>query len=158
MTEAALEEVAVELLAKSGFTVSTAESCTGGLVAATLINVPGASNVINVGFITYSNEAKNRFIGVSDATLEAYGAVSRQTAKEMAEGAAAAGQADVGLSTTGIAGPGGGTTEKPVGLVYIGCCVRKETKVAEYRFSGTREQIRKSAVSAALELLISCLS
>ena len=100
---------------------------------------------------------KKKYLGVTDATLEKYGAVSEQTAKEMAEGTAKEAGAEVGLSTTGIAGPGGGSAEKPVGLVYIGCCVCGSVTVKECRFSGTREQIRKSAVTAVLELLNSCL-
>ncbi|MBR6159030.1 MAG: nicotinamide-nucleotide amidohydrolase family protein, partial [Lachnospiraceae bacterium] len=116
MTDASVEEIAVKLLAGCGYTVSTAESCTGGLVAGCIMNVPGASDVYNAGFITYSNEAKIKYLGVKRETLDKYGAVSEQTAREMAAGTAAAAEADVGLSTTGIAGPGGGTDEKPVGL------------------------------------------
>ena len=152
------EEKAVKLLGEAGYTVSTAESCTGGLLAGTLINVPGASQVINAGFITYSNEAKMAHLGVLEDTLEKYGAVSEQTARQMAEGAAKHGPADVGISTTGIAGPDGGTKDKPVGLVYIGCCVRGSVTVKECRFSGTRKEIRMSAVLSALELLNKCLS
>lgn len=122
-----LEERVVELLAEHKMTVTTAESCTGGLIAATLVNVPGASDVLNEGYITYSNEAKIRLVNVSPETLERYGAVSSQTAKGMANGAAKAAKAEAALSATGIAGPGGGTEEKPVGLVYIGCSVNGKT-------------------------------
>ena len=111
--EKSLEEVVVDLLAERKLHVTTAESCTGGLIAGTLVNVAGASDVLNEGYVTYSNEAKERLIHVSHETLEAYGAVSEQTAHEMAEGAARAANADAALSATGIAGPGGGTEEKP---------------------------------------------
>ena len=106
--EKSLEEVVVDLLAERKLHVTTAESCTGGLIAGTLVNVAGASDVLNEGYVTYSNEAKERLIHVSHETLETYGAVSEQTAHEMAEGAAKAANADAVLSATGIAGPGGG--------------------------------------------------
>ena len=129
--EKSLEEVVVDLLAERKLHVTTAESCTGGLIAGTLVNVAGASDVLNEGYVTYSNEAKERLIHVSHETLETYGAVSEQTAHEMAEGAAKAANADAALSATGIAGPGGGTEEKPVGLVYIGCYLNGKTTVKE---------------------------
>ncbi len=153
-----LEEKIVLELAKREYTITTAESCTGGLLAGKILNVPGASGVYNEGHITYSNEAKERLLGVSHQTLEKYGAVSEQTACEMAAGAAKAAKADVGLSTTGIAGPGGGTQEKPVGLVYVGCCIRDDVFVKECHFSGNREENRNAAVEAALELLWSTMS
>lgn len=148
-----LEEKIVKKLLEKEYTVTTAESCTGGLLAGRILNVSGASGVYNEGHITYSNEAKERLLGVSHATLEQYGAVSEQTAKEMAEGAAKAAKADVGLSTTGIAGPGGGTPEKPVGLIYVGCYIVGETFVLECRFQGNREENRNAAVEAVLEFL-----
>lgn len=148
-----LEEEIVKKLLEKQYTVTTAESCTGGLLAGRILNVPGASSVYNEGHITYSNEAKERLFGVSHETLVRYGAVSRQTAEEMARGAARAAKAEIGLSTTGIAGPGGGTKEKPVGLIYVGCCIGTETYVKECRFHGTREENRNAAVEAALKLL-----
>ena len=148
-----LEEKIINELQKRGYTITTAESCTGGLLAGRLLNVSGASKVYNEGHITYSNEAKERLLGVSHDTLEAYGAVSRQTAGEMALGAARTAKAEVGLSTTGIAGPGGGTSEKPVGLVYVGCAINGEVAVRECRFNGNREENRNAAVDAALQLL-----
>ena len=148
-----LEEKIVKELQKRNQTLTTAESCTGGLLAGRILNVSGASSVYNEGHITYSNEAKERLLGVSHETLQTYGAVSEQTAAEMARGAACAAQADVGLSTTGIAGPTGGTKEKPVGLVYVGCYVNGTVAVEECHFSGTREENRKAAVEAALQLL-----
>lgn len=156
--EKSLEESVVELLAQKKMTVTTAESCTGGLIAGTLVNVAGASDVLNEGYVTYSNEAKERLVGVKHETLEKYGAVSEQTAREMAEGAAKAAGADAALSATGIAGPGGGTEEKPVGLVYIGCYVNGETTVKECRFEGSRMENRLHTVETALQLLLRQLS
>ena len=124
-----------------------------GLIAGTLVNVAGASDVLNEGYVTYSNEAKERLIHVSHETLETYGAVSEQTAHEMAEGAAKAANADAALSATGIAGPGGGTEEKPVGLVYIGCYLNGKTTVKECRWNGSRMENRLDTVNAALEML-----
>ena len=148
-----LEEKIVKKLQQLNYTITTAESCTGGLLAGRILNVSGASSVYNEGHITYSNESKERLLGVKHETLEEYGAVSSQTAKEMAEGALKAANANVGLSTTGIAGPGGGSKEKPVGLIYVACCIDGETYVKECRFSGTREGNRNNAVEAVLELL-----
>ena len=148
-----LEEKVVKELQNRQYKITTAESCTGGLLAGRILNVSGASAVYNEGHITYSNEAKERLLGVSHNTLEAYGAVSEQTAAEMAEGAARVANANVGLSTTGIAGPGGGTPEKPVGLVYVGCCLNGEVTVEECHFQGNREENRAAAVEAALQLL-----
>ena len=152
-----LEECLVEKLAHLGLTITTAESCTGGLIAGTLVNVSGASDVLNEGYVAYSNEAKERLAGVSHDTLEAYGAVSEQTAREMAEGAAKAAKADVGLSSTGIAGPGGGTAEKPVGLVYVGCSVRGKTQVKECRFTGNQMENRQETVKTALTMALEML-
>ena len=115
-----LEEKVVELLAERHYTVTTAESCTGGMIAGTIVNAAGASEVLNEGYITYSNEAKERLVGVSHETLERFGAVSEQTAREMAEGAARAAGADAALSATGIAGPGGGTEESIMRTVEAG--------------------------------------
>ena len=156
--EKSLEESVVELLAQKKMTVTTAESCTGGLIAGTLVNVAGASDVLNEGYVTYSNDAKERLVGVKHETLEEYGAVSEQTAREMAEGAAKAAGADAALSATGIAGPGGGTEEKRVGLVYIGCYVNGETTVKECRFEGSRMENRLHTVETALQLLLRQLS
>ena len=156
--EKSLEESVVELLAQKKMTVTTAESCTGGLIAGTLVNVAGASDVLNEGYVTYSNDAKERLVGVKHETLEEYGAVSEQTAREMAEGAPKPAAADAALGATGIAGPGGGTEEKPVGLVYIGCYVNGETTVKECRFEGSRMENRLHTVETALQLLLRQLS
>lgn len=151
------EEIAVELLTEKKLTVTAAESCTGGLIAGTLVNAAGASEVFNESYVTYSNEAKERLVGVSRETLERYGAVSEQTAREMAKGAADAAGADAALSSTGIAGPGGGTADKPVGLVYIGCYLNGRTDVIECRFHGSRMDNRLHTVEQALNLLIKML-
>lgn len=148
-----LEETVVELLKEKGKTVTTAESCTGGLVAGRLLNVPGASSIYMEGYITYSNEAKEKLLGVSHVTLEQYGAVSKETACEMAEGAAKAAGADLAISVTGIAGPDGGTKEKPVGLVYVGCYADGEARAYEFHFTGNRAKNRESTVAKALTIL-----
>lgn len=152
-----LEAAVVALLEKNHLTMATAESCTGGLLAGRLINVPGISDVFMQGFITYSNKAKRKLLGVKKGTLLKYGAVSEKTAKEMAKGGALASKTEVCVAVTGIAGPDGGTEEKPVGLVYIGCCVHGKTTVREYHFSGNRAMIREKTVAAALSLLRECL-
>lgn len=151
--EKTLEETVVELLSEKQLHVTTAESCTGGLIAGTLVNAAGASAVLNEGYVTYSNEAKERLLGVSHETLETYSAVSEQTAKEMAKGAAKAANAEAALSATGIAGPGGGTEDKPVGLVYIGCYLNGKITVKECRFHGNRMENRVHTVETALEML-----
>lgn len=151
--EETLEQAVVKLLKKAGLTVTTAESCTGGLVAARLINVSGVSEVIKSGFITYCDEAKHHILGVPSELLEKYTAVSEQVAEAMAIGGARAAGADACLSVTGIAGPDGGTEEKPVGLVYIGCHLKERTVVREFRMRGNREKIRDQAVVQALDLL-----
>lgn len=148
-----LEASIVAMLKEKGYKATTAESCTGGLLAGRILNVSGASEVYEEGHITYSNKAKEKLLGVSHETLEKYGAVSEQTAAEMAAGAAKTADADAALSVTGIAGPGGGSKEKPVGLVYIGCCVGGNTVVKECRFTGNRDKNRESAVVQALTLL-----
>lgn len=148
-----MEEAVVRLLVKYGLTVTTAESCTGGMIAAKLVNVPGVSDVFNQGFITYSNKAKRRLLDVSKATLKKYGAVSEQTAREMALGGIMASDADACMAVTGIAGPDGGSEERPVGLVYIACCMKDEVTVEECHFHGTRAEIREQAAVSALDLL-----
>ena len=152
-----LEMSVVNLLEKNELTISTAESCTGGLLAGRLINVPGVSDVYKEGFITYTNKAKRKTLGVNKSTLKKYGAVSEQTAKEMAVGAALAADTDISISVTGIAGPDGGTNEKPVGLVYIGVCIKDIVHVEEFRFSGDRANVREQTVISALGLLRKCI-
>ena len=148
-----LAEEVVKLLKEKKMTVTTVESCTGGLLSGTLVDVAGASDVFMQGFVTYANEAKVSLVGVKEATLETYGAVSEQTAREMAEGGVRVANASACLSVTGIAGPGGGSIEKPVGLVFIGCHVNGNTVVKRNIFSGTRREVREQSVLAALKLL-----
>jgi len=148
-----------ELLLDQQATLATAESCTGGWVAQAITAVPGSSDVFDCGFVTYSNAAKQRLLGVSAQTLANYGAVSIETAVEMAEGALKNSLATVSLSTTGIAGPGGGTPEKPVGLVCFAWAVRgKATVSGRQVFEGDRETIREQAVVYAISELINILS
>ena len=148
-----LEMAVVRLLKKYDLTVTTAESCTGGMLAARLVNVPGVSDVFREGYITYSNKAKRRLLDVNKSTLKKYGAVSEQTAKEMAVGGVFATGADVCVATTGIAGPDGGTEEKPVGLVYISCNLKDKVTVERFQFKGNREKVREQTVVKALDLL-----
>ncbi len=148
-----LEDVVVALLAKHHIMLTTAESCTGGLIAGRIVNVPGASAVLGEGFITYSNEAKQKYLNVSEDTLREYGAVSRETASEMAFGAAKASGSNASLAVTGIAGPDGGTEEKPVGLVYISCTLNGRLRIKEYKLKGSRGKIRDYTVIYALDLL-----
>ena len=148
-----LESVVAELLINKKMTISTSESCTGGLLAGTLIEYPGISSVFMDGVVSYSNESKMYRLGVKEETLEKYGAVSHETAAEMAKGIAETAGTNIGISTTGIAGPGGGSPEKPVGLVYVGICINGNVKTKEMHFAGTREKIRGRAVYGALNWL-----
>lgn len=148
-----MQSVVAKLLCDKKLTISTAESCTGGLVASSLIEYPGISDIFMEGAVTYSNEAKMRRLGVKKETLDKYGAVSRETAEEMAIGIAREAKTNIGLSTTGIAGPGGGTLEKPIGLVYIGIYINGKTKVERLELSGTRDKVRRRATLNALNIL-----
>lgn len=152
-----LEKSVVDLLLAANLTVTTAESCTGGMLASRLINVAGISEIYKSGYVTYSNKAKRHMLGVKKTTLTKYGAVSEKVAGEMAKGAALFTKSDVAVAVTGIAGPDGGTKEKPVGLVYISCQVCGKLTVKEYRFSGERRKIRESAAACALMQLRRCL-
>lgn len=151
--DTSIEEVVSKLLVEKNMTISTSESCTGGLVSASLINYPGISSVFMEGCVTYSNEAKINRLGVKKETLDTYGAVSEQTAREMAEGIAKNFNTNIGLSTTGIAGPEGGSDEKPVGLVYMGIFINGKTIVKKFVFNGNRQQIRMRATKALLNEL-----
>ena len=148
-----LTDVVVKLLKKHELTVTTAESCTGGLLAGTLVGVPGVSEVFREGFVTYSNKAKQKLLDVSKSTLKKYGAVSAQTAKEMAKGGVFATDADICVAITGLAGPDGATPEKPIGLVYIACYMNDKVHVEEFRFKGDRQKIRERSVVQALDVL-----
>ncbi|OOM16654.1 competence/damage-inducible protein A [Clostridium saccharobutylicum] len=148
-----LEEVVAKLLIEKKLTISTAESCTGGMIASTLINYPGISEVLLEGAVTYSNEAKHKRLGVKNETLDKYGAVSEETAMEMAIGIAKTAGTDVSIVTTGIAGPGGGTKEKPVGLVYVGIYVKGKVEVQKCMFNGNRSRVRLQATITGLDML-----
>ncbi|ADQ46548.1 competence/damage-inducible protein CinA [Caldicellulosiruptor kronotskyensis 2002] len=148
-----LEEVVIGLLKEKKLKVSVAESCTGGLICNKLTNVPGASEVFDRGFIVYSNEAKMKLLGVPEQVLKEHGAVSSQTARFMAQGALSNSLADIALSVTGIAGPGGGSETKPVGLVYIGIATKENVESFEFRFSGDRLRIKEMTSKAALNIL-----
>ena len=137
-----------------GWTLATAESCTGGLIAAALTHVPGSSDVVDCGFVTYSNEAKTEALGVQAALIGAHGAVSQAVAIAMAEGAVARSRASIAVSVTGVAGPGGGSADKPVGLVWFGLARRGHgASAVPQQFSGGRAAIRAQAVGYALSML-----
>ena len=157
MRTAGIEFEVAELLEQKKLHVTTAESCTGGLIAGSLVNVPGISKWFGEGYVTYSNEAKEKLLGVSRETLTTCGAVSAETAGEMARGAADAAGVNVAVAVTGIAGPDGGTAEKPVGLVYMGCFCKGELCVEKHIFAGDRAQVRAQSVQVALQLLKSML-
>ena len=143
---------------KAGRRLATAESCTGGMVAARLTDIAGSSDVVERGFVTYSNEAKIELLGVSAELIQHYGAVSAQVARAMAEGALAHSRADIAISITGIAGPGGAVPGKPVGLVYLAVASKgRDTKVERQHFDGDRTAVRGAALERALELLDSAL-
>lgn len=145
-------------LLETGLTVCAAESCTGGLLMSTLTDVPGSSAYALGGVVSYSNQAKMQLVDVQKATLVAHGAVSGPTAREMAIGVKALLGADIGVSVTGIAGPGGGTPEKPVGLVYVGCAWGNENvNVVEYRWESDRTGNKKHSVIAALNAILAAV-
>ena len=156
LDQATLDDAAALLgaLQAKGLTIATAESCTGGLIAAALTAIPGSSASVLAGYVTYSNEAKARMLRVAEATLAEHGAVSEPVAREMAEGARDGAGADIAISCTGIAGPGGGSAAKPVGLVFIGCARRGQpTRVERHIFAGDRTAIRAATVAAAFALI-----
>ena len=148
-------ERVLKLCRAGGLHVATAESCTGGLVVAALTEIPGSSDVVDRGFVTYSDDAKRAMLGVPAATLKRYGAVSAQTAKAMAAGALKNSRADLAVSITGIAGPGGGSRQKPVGLVHFAAASRDGRRIARKRLYGNigRRRVRLRSVIEALALL-----
>lgn len=148
-----IEEVVGEALIEKGWRIATAESCTGGLLARRLTDVPGASRYFERGFVTYSNESKVQLVGVKAADLEAHGAVSAPVAEQLARGARERAGVEMGAGITGIAGPEGGSEEKPVGTVFIGISSPRRDAVLRYRFMGTRKTIRERASQTALDLL-----
>lgn len=141
------------LLRSRNLKLTTAESCTGGLISAAITEIAGSSDVFDRGFVTYSNEAKIAMLGVLPITLETYGAVSEQTAGEMVNGALKNSYGSVAISVTGIAGPSGGSADKPVGLVFIGVANKKETHVFKHIFNGNRSEVRQQTVEKALQHL-----
>ncbi len=159
MSEVKSAAKTVELLMQKGYTVSFAESCTGGLACARLVEVPSASAVLNASYVTYANTAKTRLVGVSEETLEACGAVSEQVATQMALGVAKANDAEVGVGITGIAGPTGGSEEKPVGTVCFGFAVAGDLTVVTRHFGDLgRNEVRKEAVNFVYETLENLLN
>lgn len=143
----------IEKLIEKGIVVATAESCTGGMISSIITDVPGSSAIFGYGMVTYSNEAKMKILGVNEDTLVQFGAVSKETAYEMAKGLMNLSCADVAVSVTGIAGPGGGSAEKPVGLVYMGIATEEGVFTKKNLFSGDRDEIRKQTVNTALNLI-----
>lgn len=157
------KQLAADVLAAArarGFKIATAESCTGGLIAGALTDIAGSSDVVDRGFVTYSNDAKQQMLDVSAQTISKFGAVSAPTAKEMAYGALVHSLADITISVTGVAGPGGGTADKPVGLVWFGLGMQGMPPHAEAMQFGDigRDAIRKKTVIHALEMLLSALN
>ena len=152
-----LESLIGELLTIKKLTIATAESCTGGLIANRITNVPGSSKYFERGIISYSNESKTELLNVPLNIIESTGAVSEQTAKAMAIGVKELAKTDLGLGVTGIAGPGGGTIEKPVGLVYIGFATNLSVKVKRYNFNGNRKEIKQQTADAALNIILDWL-
>jgi competence/damage-inducible protein CinA C-terminal domain len=153
-----LETALVNLLKQKGSKIATAESCTGGLISKTLTDVSGSSQVFDGGVVSYANEIKHKILGVSEDTLRNYGAVSEETAREMAVGVRKLMEADYGISVTGIAGPNGGTAEKPVGLVYIACAYDCGCTVRQLNLKGDRSHIRKLTANYAISLAIETLN
>lgn len=144
---------ALKLLFKYGISISTAESCTGGMIASEIVGYSGVSEIFKEGYVTYSNEAKNKNLGVSNDVLEEFGAVSRECASQMAVGVRKTSGSDISIVTTGIAGPEGGTKDKPVGLVYIGCAYKDSVIVRKFNFSGSRYQVRYQSMRQAFVLI-----
>ncbi|MEG2669222.1 MAG: competence/damage-inducible protein A [Oscillospiraceae bacterium] len=148
-----MQEVVVEILREKNLKLTTAESCTGGLVAQNITSIPGASECFECGFVTYSNKKKTELLDVKAEILEKFGAVSEETALEMCYGAKCAAGADIAVSITGIAGPDGGSLEKPVGLVYIGICTNEIHKAYKFNFAGNRNVVRARTNLYALDLV-----
>ena len=148
-----LEKLIGDLLRKKGWTLSIAESCTGGLVCDRITDVPGSSDYFTGGMVTYSNESKEKHLGVSPDLIKRYGAVSPQVARRMAQGVRKTFNTTFGLSTTGVAGPTGGTKEKPVGLVFIGLAKGKKTWVMKLNLKGGRREIKEKAAEKTLQFL-----
>lgn len=142
----------LDKLRANGDKIVTAESCTGGIIAAAITDIAGSSDIFERGFVTYSNQSKIDLLNVSRETIEKYGAVSEQTCREMLLGAIKNSGANIAIATTGIAGPSGGSAEKPVGLVYIGILRYTDIRIVKINLAGSRTQVRVEAVERALEL------
>ncbi len=153
-----IENTVMKLLCEKGLTIATAESCTGGMVSARLINYAGASEVFINGMTTYTNESKSRLLDINPDIINTNGAVSPETAEAMCLGVSKVSNADIGLSTTGVAGPGGGTKEKPVGLVYIGVAIKGKAYVKRLMLKGSRNEIRSEATYEVIKFLLEKLS
>lgn len=153
-----LAQQVVQLATKKGLTISTAESCTGGLIIGALTEISGSSTVVDRGFITYTNQAKVDMLDVASQTLQNHGAVSEHTASEMAKGAKKQSGSNITVAVTGIAGPSGGSAEKPVGLVHFGFSFDDKVKTLHHVFKGNRQQIRKQTVETALKQILSHLN
>ncbi len=152
------EEIVGQLLKEKNFTLACAESCTGGLLTSRLTDIAGSSDYIKGSVVSYSNEVKMSVVGVKEETLKNFGAVSSQTALEMSAGVRKVLKTSIGTGITGIAGPGGGSPEKPVGLVYISVSGEKGDKVQKFNFSGSRTEIKNRSVDAALKMMIEYLA
>jgi nicotinamide-nucleotide amidase len=148
-----MEKIVGCLLSNHKLTIAIAESCTGGLICAKLTDNPGSSDYLLGGVVSYSNSLKAEYLGVEENVLENHGAVSRETAEAMAVGVRTRSHADIGLAVTGIAGPGGGSEEKPVGSVYIAIATDEENWVSKFHFQGNRRQIREHSVQSGLDLV-----
>ena len=146
------------MLKNQKLVIATAESCTGGLIAHTLTNISGSSEYFDRGIVSYSNRAKMELLDVPEDMLKKYGAVSKEVAKSMAKGVRIKSNVDIGISTTGIAGPTGGSKEKPVGLVFIAVSTERNTAVKKFNFSGDRSKNKKSTCDAALYMLLDVLT
>lgn len=154
----ALEEQLVDILLDKKYHISFAESCTGGLCCATLVNVTNASSVLDMSFVTYANEAKIKLLNVSADTILSHGVVSEEVAREMAQGVSREAGSEIGVGVTGVAGPGGGTDKKPVGMVCFGFCINGVTKTFTQQFGEIgRNQVRKSSAEFVFKTLISLL-
>jgi nicotinamide-nucleotide amidase len=148
-----LASIVLDLCRASRLTIAVAESCTGGLLGARLTAIPGSSDVVLGGVIAYANDVKRELLGVNQSSLDEHGAVSEPVVREMAEGVRTRLGASIGMAITGVAGPGGGTSEKPVGTVWIAAAFRSETRALPLRLIGDREEIRRRATQSALELV-----
>jgi nicotinamide-nucleotide amidase len=153
-----LAEKILQKLRDKKYTIATAESCTGGGIAYTLTDIAGCSDVVDRGFVTYSNQAKMDMLGVSSISLKQYGAVSQEVAIEMAEGAKKNGKVDIAVSVTGIAGPGGASDKKPVGLVHLAVATAKNTLHEKHIFAGNRTEIRNQTIETALNMVMQAIS